>query len=504
MKRQHTHQRGVTLFEMLLVLMVMAVVIVSVIQYAQTLREETGAERYGKKLYEYGQAVREYVFDKAAEVRAGDPIPGVTWDDDVDSFSAVGVDWLKPDMAGLNSDGQPYLREDFTFNTGVDPLIVRRVTSDQNPETFNGDEAFVTYVGFEDPTQKNFSALTIKIVAGLLYGDEEGTLVVMPDLSLDAARYASDRYSKSLGVAAFQYDIFADFSKPDEYNPEAEPITGLLSSLGEEDDFLRTDGLNYMKRAISFGDEEDKDTLNLPHGDVGDEDIIGVENIYFDETPDNASEINKIENLHKLDFHEVDTGTIIKNLDMLEFKDNEDTEIVNLSRLLFRPGDTYAGLIYNLQGIVFHGDYKSSIVQLELLRMKDDKVTSIENVDTLDMKGAGRIKDVGQVNFVNGDKIDRMEFRMCNTTDGDRHVLTKLTDGSACFVMRDSAMATCAIVDRTSGLSPNYYLTNNGGGCTFGCFIWQGNAIDGNFCKKKKKLPNGGGGCRNLFNNSKC
>src|SRR5207249_4448516 len=146
---------GISLFEMLLVMVIISVIVVAAIRYAKHQQEISADQAYGVKLYTFGQGVNNYV-SHSPSLRSDFTLPGpdenvpinpdpsiVTATDPstgVKTITVTGVNWLKKANAGTYN-GAPYLADNFTFTSELAPLTVAR---DDGGTLIMGDDAFST------------------------------------------------------------------------------------------------------------------------------------------------------------------------------------------------------------------------------------------------------------------------------------------------------------------------------------------------------------------------
>lgn len=256
---------GVSLFEILLVLLIMSMLTVAAIQYAKSQREKAADQAYGVKLYIYGQAVRDYVFDSQT-LRSNMTMVGPSGTNPITDagtsgmeITVEGVDWLKEDNAGLDPKGLPYLDEDFTFDIGMAPL---KIAAGKNLNSLKfGDDAFETVITFEDPTQPATSAYKITINGGVLVNDSPGVdsqgnplkAELKPALTQDAVKHANELYTSYEGAAAIYYE-YAYIDPDDQTINQKALVVGSLSPLAKKGDaYLRIDGGNAMEADLDVG-----------------------------------------------------------------------------------------------------------------------------------------------------------------------------------------------------------------------------------------------------------
>ncbi len=350
-------QRGVTLFEMLLVLIIISLVTVAAIRYADRQRDEGVADVLAQKLYEYGHAVREYAYDNQEAIEAGELTSDSFTSEDGTQTSWVsdegyvfdGVDWLKTPQAGNNESGEPYLEESFTFARGLRPLFLGLVDgtagssgggvpdpNDPNASSTNTNNQIIqTKLSWN--VDENRPEISVDI--GSLYDAAVTPAKAMPDITATAAKKASEYYDPIRGFAAVSYNI----NLSEANFPQVPMHGGLAHGATESESYLRIDGQNYMKDNINFLDAD-------LHGTVTeDEDNYGM-----------------------------------RNLEFIEFDDNDDTDISNLTTLNFNTDSA----VNNLNALNFEGT--------------DRKITNLESIDfkTANGRGTGRIRGVDQINFV--------------------------------------------------------------------------------------------------------
>ncbi len=460
---QKKSQQGVTLFEMLLVLMITALVAVAAIRYADRQRDEAVADRLAEKLYFYSQAVREYAFDNQEAIEAG-----------TITMTQLGVDWLKEAEAGLNETGEPYLNDDFTFAQGMEPLFLGEFDGTVGVQN-NPDEDIVQ-------TELSWNATEdrpeIEVLIGSLYdpntgSDSQGVRYppqVMPDISATAAQKASEFYDPHKGFAALTYQV--DITDPSFPNV---PIVGNLSHTStESEDYLRIDGQNYMKDFIDFIDADVHGNVTEAQDDYG---IRYIETIAFDDNATNS----KISKLRTLDFHDealnstATNTTKVNNLDVLNFKNNQSANsgiLNNAYKINFKRIPVGVGGSPSSPSLIYAGG-------------------EINNLQTLNFAAVSTLTQINNLNEINltaNRKINTMEMRVCKGISDGKYFLTKRNEGSACFLIKDADSADCEIIRNTgnAGGAGIFYLgqvaNNDGGKCAFGCLVWNASAVGSNFC----------------------
>jgi competence protein ComGC len=261
---------GISLFEMLLVMVIISMIVVAGIRYVKHQQEISAAKAYGVKLYTFGQAVNKYVthsqalrtsnLDSLPGPAAADGTPTINSDPNIQigtdpatgakTITIKGTNWLDPDKAGTYNK-VPFLDEKFTFSSGMAPLIVAR---DDDDNLIKGDEAFTTVISFADPANPMTSAYNISISAGVLYREptgQGGALEPMAALSQDAVKHANELYTSYQGAPAITYSL-PILDADGNYAP-AKAVTGTLSTIAQSGDaYLRIDGNNFMEGSIRF------------------------------------------------------------------------------------------------------------------------------------------------------------------------------------------------------------------------------------------------------------
>lgn len=420
MKRQH---RGVTLFEMLLVLFIISMVAVSLFQYQAKRREDAAGEALAVKLYDFSQAARAFAYNNIQAIRANQPIPGTTSFDN-GRYVFTGVDWLKNTLAPDNS---PYLEPEFSFSTGLQPLVLERQTANQ---PLQGDAAIVTTVYLISPQNPTTSDIDIRLDVGMLYQQgENDALTPKPAILSKAARDAAKMYDPQKGVSAFNFhlDLTGDFA-----NASLQGDMKDSSVNGEA--YLRVDGGNKMMGNIQF--DNNNGTALQNRG------ITQVETIQF--APSKPTTVN---DLKTLNFTNPAAASTIR------------TTINNLYTLNFFQdlGAGYGGAINNLKTLTFVDLPQNSIEKVRNINFLDDSAlsdsqrstNSIRNVDHLKFKSIpgegpgtgpkGRIANVRAIEFMPfGGRIMISTFKLENEIEktGSGYITLGRVDGSFCFLTR--------------------------------------------------------------------
>jgi prepilin-type N-terminal cleavage/methylation domain-containing protein len=230
-------QRGFSLFEILLALLVMSMIVVGGIQWSNRKHEEASAQQLGHRLFQYGLAVSEYARQNPAGYTAKNLPPNTFY----------GIAWLQ-DPAHPNremcrdpedvSTCETFLGEDFNFyfdKIQIAPLI------EGNPDS-------VIHVSFDPPTSNMPGPLTVhSVTVGKVYLLNKTTREYDVDVSLDSrAINFANHFTDQNGSARIFYQLFPlDASGV---------ITGQPFTAGANVDsgYLRTDGSNDMDANIRF------------------------------------------------------------------------------------------------------------------------------------------------------------------------------------------------------------------------------------------------------------
>lgn len=432
--------RGVTLIEMMLVLMIMALIAVSVIQYANRQRDEAASQKLGEKLYVYGQAVRAYLLDNQAAIR-GTPqgtLSGIS--PASGKYTFTGVSWLQDPPKGTanpnpEANANPYLEDNFTFNTGMHPLFV-------GPVTGTADTLITTTVEFKTAGDKT-SPLLVTINIPGLYKDVKGVSVPMPDISVRAADYANKYYSSIAGGSAFYYE----YKLPADGDFTKSSIIGTLRDIAEQEDYLRVDGQNYMKQSIVLAEPTDDAPFAAPT-DSGARNIFGVERIYFDATNEgvptgitdidailfnnaNSTMLKTIEGLNSLKFSDAGSSAIT-NLDAVNFTGASsainEIQLINMVAPTISSTANQLGAIVNVNRLIFSGNTISppSIQFVNNL----GKISGVQ-----ELKLAPRPTITGQpgkITFGNNQTFTQFLYGSDYTGDGD---MTNVST-SFCYLVR--------------------------------------------------------------------
>lgn len=460
MLRQIKRYLGVTLIEMMLVLIIMSLIAVSVIEFANRQRDQAASQALGEKLYVYGQAVRAYLLDNQADIR-GNPQGSISGQSPASGrYTFVGVDWLKnPPIGTANPNPQPnanpYLEDNFTFNTGMHPLFV-------GPVRDASDVAITTEVEFGTPGDRT-SPLVVTITMPGLFKEVNGAVVPMPDISVGAADFANKFYNSVAGGAAFFYE----YQLPADGNFAASFIVGELRDISEQEDYLRVDGQNFMRQSIVLAEPDNPDEVPFAAPtDAGARNIMGVERIYFDATDEgvptgitdidailfnntNNNMLKTIEGLNSLEFSDT-AASSITSLDTIQFTGVTST-ITGLQVMSMVPVTTTAtanqlGAIVNVNQLNFAGNAGST----PKIRFTNFPGT-ITNVEYLAFSTGGGML------LGDGKRLNRLQLSSQYTGD------TSMTpsDRSICFLV-DMRVGTMPAECEVAGVSGVWMLRKTG------------------------------------------
>lgn len=467
--------RGVTLIEMMLVLIIMSLIAVSVMEYTNRKRDEAVAEKLGQKLYVYGQAVRSYLFDNQANIR-GTPqkaLPGGTLSGE--KYTFTGVDWLKAATANPNPEpnSNPYLEDSFTFNTGLHPLFL-------GVEEGKADENITTTVEFKTAGDKT-SPMVVTVTVPILHKMIKNVAVPQPGITVMGAEKANTFYDAASGGAAFTYN----YTIPTDGVYTGTNIIGLLSSLAAQEDYLRVDGQNYMKQSIVLSEGETLDDAPFAAPtDSGARNIMGVERIYFDTSSSDAptgitgidvmlfdspnSSTKTIQGLHTLEFSD-SAFSSIASIDSIKFTGTGST-INALQRINFTDASSAAGAITNINKLVF--DSTATAIPTISFPSNDGVITGLK---TLNFASGGSITGLSSL-IVGGTTINGFVVSgEIGTTQGETKTLGSTTD-RFCYltkvVVGDSTNVDKAMC-QVEAVSGNWRLRQErGGACAARCFGW--------------------------------
>ncbi len=195
--------RGVTLFEMLLVLLVSGSIAVATFKYQQQQKVNAVANVLANRMYLFSQTVREYVSDNQAAIMAGTfvPTPPVvqpssfqtTGSGAKQTYVFTGVSWINNQSLVRPSTGQPYVSASspISFNN-LSPLELGSIDG-----KLIGDEAVTVSI----------SGANIVITYGMLYVPAVGSKNPEPQAAVagNAAKRAEGIFDPLLGASSFSY-----------------------------------------------------------------------------------------------------------------------------------------------------------------------------------------------------------------------------------------------------------------------------------------------------------
>lgn len=258
---KNSAQKGYTLFEILLVLMVISIITVSIITFVNRKTQQSSSEQLGYRLFQYGLAASEYARINPEHFEPKD-----------DPIEFYGYEYLQitknPENCTDPTDPdtcKPFLGKDFNLN--ISPLIIDDVDA--------GHKAKIKTV--YNVQQQSFGrhALEVEIIElGSVYTSSK--TVTDPDngtsqqktanlaLARNAAHYAST-YRDQAGSARIKYGT--ETMEADAH------ITGYpFNDVMSKDPWLLTTGENTMKGVIEFDN-------NTP---AGKRQVKNVDEIQFD------------------------------------------------------------------------------------------------------------------------------------------------------------------------------------------------------------------------------
>ncbi len=308
---------GFTLFEIMLVMLVVAFAIVAMITFTQRQTQETAAEQLGYRLFQYGMAVTDYARQNP---------DGYDFNNEPETF--YGYEWLQE--IDNPETGEPFLGDKFILN--VNPLRIRDVDGDASP--------LRTELVIDDRGNGNFELVVDVIELGVVtkpvaakqrsVDEPEGTKYVPdPSLAGAAATYASN-YRDRDGAAVIAYRLSDDF----EENPlEAQIIGEPKGDINLSDYWLQTDGGNQMQGPIRFN------TGVTP----ADRKLTGVDSIEFSDEPGDASTISGVKEID-FDKDDLTINSMFSTIQTCEVRGNA-------SRLLVTWGEN--SLVSNGNSVCF-------------------------------------------------------------------------------------------------------------------------------------------------------
>lgn len=207
---------GISLFEVMLVLLITAIATVSGLQYMKHQSEITAANLYGQNLYTFGQAVNSYLSSATNLYTMGglpnaagtglNPAVTKTTNGTQVTLTATGVKWLQQANAGVSSaTKQAYLTDAFSFVPGMSPLMIATPDAQGAATSTTGDAAISTTITFDTSTPT--VPPTVKISTGVLYEQAigKGQPQIKPDLTQTALQHANSMYSPNLGLPVFSF-----------------------------------------------------------------------------------------------------------------------------------------------------------------------------------------------------------------------------------------------------------------------------------------------------------
>ncbi len=263
---QHTKQKhkGFTLFEIMLVMLVVGFGIVAMINYTGRKTQESAADQLGYRLFQYGIAVSDYARQNP---------DGYDPNNEPEVF--YGYEWLQG--KSNPETGEPFLGEDFSFD--IRPLKILDVETDMdsaNPRILK------TVLSIDQTGQGGYELVVDLIELGLVTRSATATqqeggadeYVSDPSLAGAAATYASN-YRGRDGQSVIEYQLDEDFAD----NPQKAHIIGEpKQDVGLSDYWLRTDGGNQMQGPIEFN------STVIPENRT----ITGVDSIGFTDSSSNV------------------------------------------------------------------------------------------------------------------------------------------------------------------------------------------------------------------------
>ena len=321
-----------------MVLLVIALISMSFFAYKQRGMEVDKAEDLGYRLYEYGQAVGDYLRTEGKNF-AHKP-------DDPTQLVYQGYQWLQE----LNNpDGKPYLNKDFSLV--VEPLYVEAIPGEKTP-------LMTEFSVFLDPATNTYHLQLELITVGPVYSrndfttDEQGVRTSVQDVSLlaRAVNYANEYRDtlKGSGVIQYQRVELGAAEPPAQPPPGTEPpgteppgthpptftslsiIQGALVDQSMWNDaWLLRSGQNTMQGPINFENNVDSTIANLTKMEF-------------------VSSGSSVSNLGTLNFV-ADGTSMISGLTTLNFA-NSNSSITGLTSLSF----VGTGVIRNLSVLNFY------------------------------------------------------------------------------------------------------------------------------------------------------
>lgn len=486
-KGHHTDRiKGITLFEMILVLMIISMIVVAGIRYADKQRDIAVADKFAYKLFQYGTGARDWANENRQVVRAGAYTEAAP-------LEYEGVQWLKD--AGANEIGEPFLPSDFTFNQGLQPLRL------ENAGGAVGDATLVTRFWLQDPANTQGSPVEMSITVGSLYDpnvgvDDNGKSLpseIKPEITGLAAEKVNEMMDPLRGASPFEFDLdlTGDFA-----------LTGeTRGSTAITEKYLRIDGENYMTDNLDFIDED-------VHGNSTDPEGYGiryVEQIEFDN--DTATTMT---HLDSLEFDATNTNARIINLVNLNFQSGVNSRIVGIESLNFQNNtnttlNDVKTLTFNTDGGVMDLNKGQIVSSGNMTFMNDQTIDGLKKLTMLTTSGLATdengIYNVNEIHLSNGVFMNQFLYYVCPlSANVDNYAYPLVQNynqgGAACFVIKDAQETSCRIV-RGAGSNWTMLLgqadAGEAGKCTVGCFIWDSSRVHPDFCKNNvwpKKIFN--------------
>lgn len=471
-------QTGVTLFEMLLLLFLLSLAVVAGIRYANQQQEESVAEKLAIKMFEYSAGVKEWLNQHENDIRAA----SCTDTGSSDPCYFEGVEWLQ--SAGVNERGEAYLSPDFSFGTGLAPLAL------MNQSGQSGDDIIETRFFLAQPANPN-SEIKVTIALGALYDltpgvDSKGNTLppeILPEVTADAAKLASDMVDPLRGVSPFVFDV--DFDP----GPTQFEILGTMQDVSKTTEkYLRIDGENYMTDNLDFQDQDIHGGSTDPEGHG----IRYIENIQFDDDV-----VTKVTNIDEFGFDAAAADSKIENLVLLDFdgvSEMNDVRTINFQ--------TVGGAkINNLKTLTFHSSGAnlnlsgSTVSQLNKITFtgNDSLIDALTRVNPLPSSTQLTIDDLKYVQFKNGGRINSMRFYTCSISTSPNYMVTLLarksgTDGGVCFLIKDTDESNCRVVYGKNDIYRYYvgaWFDGTPKKCAFGCLVWDDSVYSSSaFCKE--------------------
>jgi hypothetical protein len=205
-----------------------------------------------------------------------------------------------------------------------------------------------------------------------------------------AAKKAEQMYDPELGPSSFAYTAGID--------AQGQPLPIQASTSGMTSDaevYMRKDGGTKLTNDLGFADTGP---------DQGNQNIDDVENINFDNSPDNT-----IKDVDTVAFSSRVPGGKIKGVGSVDFANDglidfgDDGEIKDLSTLDFDTG----GDITGLETLTFDANANTKITNIDNITFTTGG--GIGNIDKITFSTGGEIDNINKIAFTNGGTIANVD-----------------------------------------------------------------------------------------------